>query len=220
MNKIRTLGQLSDELDNDLSSRKRALTTLKFSVQGARKHEREPLGFAATCLLYGHWEGFIKFAATCYTNHVFSLGYTYSQLSNPILAICLRSHIRSLRDTRKISAHRDFLSLVRDQGMEVARIPWKAAIETYDNLNTEVLVEILAIIGCSGSPYLSQKAVIDEKLLRHRNAIAHSGKSPEFNIDDYSSLHDSIVLLIERFRDDVENAAMHRLYARTPLVSL
>ncbi|PZV05616.1 MAG: hypothetical protein DCF32_10990 [Leptolyngbya sp.] len=86
-------------------------------------------------------------------------------------------------------------------------LPTKAAIETYDNLNSEVLAEIIHIIGCDHHWYEGKKIQIDEKLLRHRNSVAHNGEDPEFDENDYSSLHSEIIEIIDQFRDDVENAA-------------
>lgn len=215
MKKIRTLTQLSDELDKDLSQRKRALTTLRFAFSRATNEYRKVVGLSAVCLLYGHWEGFVKHAGTCYANYVNSLGLSYSALSNGMVAVCLRSHIRGLRDTKKISLNREIIELIRDRGTETPAIPFRAAIEAYDNLNAEVLEEILAMIGCSPDPYRPKKAQIDEKLLRHRNRIAHNGDDPEFDLDDYETLHVSIVSIIDQFRDDLENAAALRKFERS-----
>lgn len=65
MKKIRTLAQLSDELDKDLSQRKRALTSLRFTFLRATNEYRKVVGLSAVCLLHGHWEGFIKYAGIC-----------------------------------------------------------------------------------------------------------------------------------------------------------
>jgi hypothetical protein len=215
MKKIRTLSQLSDELDKDLSQRKRALTSLRFTFLRATNEYRKVVGLSAVCLLYGHWEGFIKYAGICYANYVNSLGLPYSALSNGMVAVCLRSHIRGLRDSKKISLNREIIEIIRDRSAETPTIPFRAAIETYDNLNAEVLEEILIMIGCSPDPYQSKKAQIDEKLLRHRNRIAHNGDDPEFDLDEYEVLHTNVVTLIDQFRDDLENAAALRKFERT-----
>jgi len=214
MKKIRTLTQLSDELDKDLSQRKRALTSLRFTFSRSTNEYRKVVGLSAVCLLYGHWEGFVKHAGMCYASYVNSLGLPYSNLSNGMVAVCLRSHIRGLRDTKKVSLNREIIELIRDRSEETPARPFRAAIETYDNLNSEVLEEILTIIGCSLDPYRSKKAQIDEKRLRHRNRIAHNGDDPEFDLDDYEDLHVSTVRIIDQFRDDLENAAALRKFER------
>ena len=215
MKKIRTLTQLTDELDKDLSQRKRALTCLRFTFSRATNEYRRVAGLSAVCLLYGHWEGFVKNAGMCYANYVNSLGLPYGTLSNGMVAVCLRSHIRGLRDTKKISLNRDIVEIIREHASETPIIPFRAAVETFDNLNAEVLEEILAMIGCSPDPYRAKRVQIDEKLLRHRNRIAHNGDDPEFDLDEYEALHICVVGLIDQFRDDLENAAALRKFERT-----
>lgn len=141
---------------------------------------------------------------------------SYGQLSNAMVGVCLRSQLRGLRDCRKIALNRELVELLRDRGAELPAIPRKSAIETYDNLNSEVLSEILAILGCSDADYLAEKALIDEKLLRHRNCIAHNGLDPEHDVNNYEGLHEGILKLIARFRDDVENTAATRQLERNP----
>lgn len=211
---IRSVTALEAAVDRDMASRKRTLTALKFAFDGARGHEREVLGAAAVTLLYAHWEGFVKFAGKCFTNYVFSLGLPYGKLSNGIVATCLRAHIRGLRETKKVSLNRDIVGLLRDRESEVPRIPWNSAIATYDNLSSEVLDEILLIVGCDSGPYLTKYTFVDEKLLRHRNAIAHNGYDPDFDLDDVPVLFAEVVTLMTQFSGDVQNAASLKRYKR------
>ena len=64
--RIRSLDELNRFLDNDLAWRKKELTTINFMVSRSREHERGILLRAAICVLYAHWEGFIRNAATSY----------------------------------------------------------------------------------------------------------------------------------------------------------
>ena len=68
--RIRSQYELSEYLSGSLSRRKREVTTIKFLVSRARTHEVEPLLRAAICLLYAHWEGFVREAATAYLSYV------------------------------------------------------------------------------------------------------------------------------------------------------
>ncbi len=211
---IRTVSQLEAAIDHDLGQRKRALTSLKFAFEGARSNQREVIGYGAVCILYAHWEGFVKFSGECYTNYVSKLGLEYGRLSHGIVATCIRSQLKGLRTTNKISLNRDFVELLRDQTTVKPDIPWKSAIETYDNLNSDVLFEILTIIGCNTGPYATKCTFIDEKLLRHRNRIAHNGFSHDFDVTDFPTLYSGVMDLLEQFRNDVQNAAILRLFEK------
>jgi len=212
--KIRSLTELEDAIDADLASRKRSLTSLKFVLENARNHEKDVIGHGAICLLYAHWEGFVKHAGMCFTNYVSRLGLTYQQLSNGMVATCLRSQLKGLRTTKKISLNRDVVELLRDRTSEKPIIPWQSAIDTYDNLNSEVLFEILAIVGCDTTPYQTRIAFIDEKLLRHRNQIAHNGHPQGFDIAEFPIIYSGVLALLEQVRDDIQNAAFQRQYEK------
>jgi hypothetical protein len=212
MKKIRTLSQLNDAIDTDLASRKRILTDLKLAIDGSKGSRRRAVSLSGLCLLYGHWEGFIKFAGTCYVNYVHHQGVPLKNLNDGLTCVYLRSQIRGLKDSKKIALHRDFVSIMRSTSDEPLSLPTKAAIETYDNLTSEVLAEIICIIGCDNQWYKAKKIQIDEKLLRHRNNIAHNGEDPSFDEDEYSVLHYEVISLINKFRDDVENSAAMKAF--------
>lgn len=212
MRKIRSLAQLNDTIDSDLAKRKQILTDIKLVVDGTGGVRRRTISLSAMCLLYGHWEGFIKFSGTCYINYVYHQGIPLKKLNDGLTCTYLRSYIRGLRDSKKIRLYRDFVSIMRDTSDEPLSLPIQAAIETYDNLNSEVLEEIICLIGCDYSWYEERKARIDERLLRHRNSIAHTGDDPTFDENDYATIHDQVIELINRFRDDVENSAATRTF--------
>jgi hypothetical protein len=212
MKKIRSLNQLNEEIDKDLATRKRALTTLKLSLENIKDSSKRPLSLSAVCMLYAHWEGFVKFAGTCYVNYVHHKGVPLKQISDSLAGVYLRSHIRGLKSSKKVSLNRELISQLRSESEAPLTLPLKAAIETYDNLNSDVLYEILCIIGCDTSWYDTKRVQIDEKLLRHRNSIAHTGDDIEFDEAEYNKLHTGILQIIEQFRDDVQNAASQKKY--------
>ena len=207
MKKLRSLNQLTDELDKDLGRRKQCLTKVKFVVAGAKHANRRVVAESALCILYGHWEGFVKFSGKCYLNYVSGLGLPMEQLNHGIVASCLRTKMRALKDAKKIGKYREIIMTLRGSADEVGEVPWQGPIEVYGNLDSAALTEILVLVGCEPSGYAPHKALIDEKLLRHRNRIAHNGSDPEFDPSDYESVHNQIIGLIQRFKDDVENAA-------------
>lgn len=64
--KIRTLGQLQDALDSEMSWRLKEIADLKSNVKSTSGLARSTLIRAGTALLYAHWEGFIKAASSAY----------------------------------------------------------------------------------------------------------------------------------------------------------
>jgi hypothetical protein len=56
-------------------------------------------------------------------------------------------------------------------------------------------------------PSVSLLPLIDNKLLAKRNYIAH-GNELDVDVDDYLRLHDEIMILMNRLRNQIENAAV------------
>lgn len=91
--RIRSLDQLVQFLDDELAWRKKELTTLKFMLGKSRKRESVLLLRAALCVLYAHWEGFVKAAATSYVSFVSTRGLRYRDLTPNFVALGLRREI-------------------------------------------------------------------------------------------------------------------------------
>lgn len=203
--KIRTAGQFTDAISANLAHRKRDLTALNGLIGRCRGHELKVVTNSAVCILYAHWEGFVKFGGTCFANYVFHQGISAEHLSNGVIASALRDRLREVRSTKKVSLCRDFVESMRHPNSRMPPFNWKQAVETYDNLKLEVLIEVLALVGCETSFYEGKKGIIDEKLVGYRNSISHTGYS-DLEPQDYPDLHQATIVLLNRFRDDLEDA--------------
>mgnify|MGYP001801030118 FL=1 len=90
----------------------------------------------------------------------------------------------------------------------------KEIISTASNLSSEILREITSILGIDFSPYSTKGVLIDTKLLKKRNEIAHG----EYSISDreeYIELHAEIIAMLNIFRNQIENAAINKDYMRS-----
>ena len=58
-----------------------------------------------------------------------------------------------------------------------------------------------------------QNAVIDTKLLKTRNEIAH-GEYSVFDREEYVELHREVIDMLDLFRNQIENAAINQDYMR------
>lgn len=215
--KLRSVSELVDFLDEELTWRKRELTTIKFLVSRRRRHEQEAMLRAGICILYAHWEGFIKSAATGYVNYVALKGLKYCDLSPSMVALGLRGRLQAAEVTNRVTIHTQVTGFLMSDMRENARLPWEDAISARDNLNSEVLQEIVHLLDIDYLPYATKKALLDERLLANRNKISH-GQRLSIDRTHYDELHNEVVNLLNMFRNDVENAALvkrfHRLGAR------
>jgi hypothetical protein len=95
----------------------------------------------------------------------------------------------------------------------VAVFPKDGVINTKSNLSSEVMDEILSIIGIDKNCYQTKSNFIDESLLARRNSIAH-GEYLDLNSESYKGVSDTVVSLLRQFKNDIENNASQALYKR------
>ena len=213
--RIRSLTQLTEALDNDLAWRKRELTTVNLMLSNPRRHQRGPLLRAAICLLYAHWEGFIKTAATSYVSFIAHRGLSYRDLTSNFVALGLRAEIREAGQSSRPTIHTAIVSKLLSDLSDNAELDWENSVNARSNLNSETLKEILALLGLDERGYLSKGPLLDEKLLANRNRVAH-GERVEIDYDDYGVLHSEIIQLANWFNTDVQNAAVTEQFRRSP----
>lgn len=212
--KIRSLSELSTHLDEELAWRKKELTTLRLLIQSCRPHQSEAVLRAAICVLYAHWEGFVKVAATSYVRLVATQGLRYRDLSPNFVALGLRPMIIEAGNSRKPSLHTNLTAYLLSDPTDPAEIVYRDVVATASNLNFEVFRDLLCALGLDDHSYLTKRALIDAKLLANRNRVAH-GEFLHIQQADYDSLHVEVIELIDRFRTDVENAALLKAYMRS-----
>jgi MAE_28990/MAE_18760-like HEPN len=211
--RIRSISELVDILDEELAWRKRELTTLRFLIWRSRHHEQELMLRAGICILYAHWEGFVRSAGTAYVNYVALKRLKYCDLSPSMVALGIRGKLRAAEATNRITVHTEVTGFLMSDMRENAVLPWDDAVSARDNLNSEVLKEIVRLLDLDERPYETKKALLDERLLANRNRISH-GQRLLIDRTDYDVLHYEILNLIDMFRDDVENAASIGRYYR------
>ncbi|WP_279636583.1 MAE_28990/MAE_18760 family HEPN-like nuclease [Burkholderia reimsis] len=168
---------------------------------------------AGVALLYAHWEGFVKATASHYLEFVASHRIPYRKLAPNFVALTLRSKFAEMRVSEKVSsanALADFFCTSLDAQ---SRIPYKNVIDTKSNLSSKVLLDILAALGLGANQFETRLNFIDANLVNPRNHIAH-GEALELTVDEYLSLRDDVIALIDTFRNEVENSSILRRFER------
>ena len=206
MSKVRTQTQLQDFLDTELGWRIKEIADMKSAVKNARFLSEKTIIRAAVALLYGHWEGFVKSATTGYLSYVENQGLTYAELHTCFVVFGLKKVLNELAESRKAIGNIAAVEFLREQLCERAQLKIDRAINTEANLSSQVLANILLSVGIDASPYESRYHLIDERLLKRRNNIAH-GEFLEVSPDEWSSLADEILLMLRQLKTDIENAS-------------
>lgn len=211
--RVRTLDELSEFLDGELAWRKKELSLIKLSLDRSKAEQVSSFIRIGICMLYAHWEGFVKAAATGYVCYVATRRLRYSDLSPGFVALGLQSRILAAGQSKRSTVHVELISLLLSDMEDRFLVDCESAIRTMSNLNSSVMEDILNTFGMDDRPYLTKSRLIDERLLYGRNNIAH-GRHLTIDEEDYQDLHTQMIGLIDKFRDDVEEAADKRLYRR------
>ncbi|MEO1802072.1 MAG: MAE_28990/MAE_18760 family HEPN-like nuclease, partial [Cyanobacteria bacterium J06629_2] len=70
------------------------------------------------------------------------------------------------------------------------------------------------ILGIDFSSYSTKSVLIDTKLLKARNEIAH-GEYSTSDRDEYLELHVEVINMLDLFSNDIQNAAITKDYLRS-----
>jgi hypothetical protein len=219
MKAARTVEQLDEALTEALAWRR-----LEVSALGTLLN-RAPVGSPMeTCvlrsgiaMLYAHWEGFIREASQLYAAHVAARRLRYAELAAPFLTLAIRGLLYDVASTKKAVVHRKLVDFFTDEMDERCKIPFDNLISAQSNLTSEVFSDICHSLGIDYTPFQTRSMLIDERLVRNRNAIAH-GEYLAVDRDLYKELRDQILDMMSEYRDRLSNAAAVEDYKKTPLV--
>ena len=214
--KIRTIDELQDYIDKELSWRRKDLSAIRSNIFEARKFAKDAALRAGIAMLYAHWEGFIKNIATAYLSYVSLQKKYYYELKENFLAISVKNSLREFDETKKSSRHNSIIKDIRQLEKKRSNIPYENIIKTNSNLNSVIFMEIMETIGLDYSKYESNFKLIDEVLLKMRNEIAHGEKVEYIDLDQdrFDEIYGKVVGMINLFSIQVSNAASQKEYLK------
>ena len=211
MSKIKTINQLQNCLDNDLSWRIKEIASLKILVRTSEWMNKNTAVRAAIPLLYGHWEGFIKNASINYLEFINGQMLTYRELKSCFVVFGLKKKINELVASKNSEISIASLDFIRSEMNERANLKIESAIRTEFNLSSKVFANIACSIGINISRYEGKFNLIDKRLLHRRNNIAH-GEYMDIDSNGFRDLADEVISLLRAFKTDIENAVSLEKY--------
>jgi MAE_28990/MAE_18760-like HEPN len=215
--KIRTLEHLNQRLTDDLIWRKKEISDLKSLIEtkSFSPSKQNAVLRSGVTLLYAHWEGYIKTAATSYLEFVARQKLIYDELAINFVAIAMKFKLNEASETNKATVFTEVANFMLTQTSQKISIPYEDVVSTASNLSSSILREIVCLLGLDYSFYETKEVIINEQLLKRRNGIAH-GEYLSLDREEYQQLHDEILAMMENFRTQIENNASQKLYLRNP----
>lgn len=209
--KIKSKENFLDFIQSERAWRKKELTSIKSLIHGSRRSNTEVLIRSGVLLLYAHWEGYVKKVCEgffCYMNFK---GLKYSQLQPNFMALGVSEEFNWNFPQKKYSSYAKAVTFVLNKAQERNfNIDVSARVDTKSNLNYEVLLNLLNMLGVVYEHFENNQHHIDNRLLKYRNAIAHGERTdnnPDLNItfDDFTDLDSRIGELMDHFETLVIN---------------
>lgn len=203
---------LSYQLALDRTWRVRELSDLKTSIAKADEVAKRVLLRALITISYAHWEGYVRFAARKYLEHVAIRKFRYGELDRQFLRNYFLPRLGALSRSKGSVPERcnlvDEILSASDKRFSQVN---EDLINTQANLNFAVFADICLVCGVSLEPYLEKESFIDVILLKRRNSIAH-GEDTFVDVKDLPSIIDDTVALMRMFGDSLENLAVLKTY--------
>ena len=205
MKRLQTQNQLQDFLDAEFGWRIKEISALKAAVKSASYISEQTLVRASIALLYAHWEGFIKSAATAYVTYVNNQGLSYSELQTCFVVLGFKKTLHDVQQSKQSQLNVTLVDFLRDGLGAKSKLKIDTAINTESNLSAAVFENILQAVGFEITPYEAKTNLINESLLKRRNTIAH-GEYIDVAKDEWAKLADEVLQMLRQFKTDIENA--------------
>lgn len=209
MAKIVTIEDLQDKLDYESSWRKKELDTIHKRVVIAEKIQIKTELRIGIVMLYAHWEGFVKSSIQYYFSFVFMKDIKFKDLEKNFKTMQLEKMLNDNGST--IQKCNKIVHFFENETNTIAHISKK--VDAKSNLNFKRFSEVLDRAGLNFSKHDLKEKLIDEKLLKNRNSIAH-GSYSEINKEEFIIIFDTIFEIITELKEDIIHSASKRKFLK------
>jgi hypothetical protein len=205
MSKAYSAADFSTQTTEDRSWRLKEISDLKTAAVRADPNLRRVLLRALITICYAHWEGYVRFAARKYLEHVALRRYQYKDLDRQFLRNYFLPRLAALsRNKTSVAERCAFVDeVLSSSDRRFSRVN-EDLVNTKANLNFEVFADICLVCGVPLDDFAQKAEFIDVFLLKRRNAIAH-GEETLVEIEDLDELTSETVALMRAFGDALDN---------------
>lgn len=212
MSKPYSEAEFSSQITEDRNWRIKEISDLKSAINRADTSLQRVLLRALVTICYAHWEGYVRFAARKYLEHVALRRFQYGELNRQFFRNYFLPRLAALSASKTNIADRCALidEILNSSDRRFNRLN-EDLINTKANLNFEVLTDLCLVCGVSIDIFSDRSTFIDVVLLKRRNAIAH-GEDTLVAIDSLDEIASNTIALMRSFGDALENHAVLQNY--------
>jgi hypothetical protein len=212
MSKAYSDTDFSEQITADRSWRLKEISDLKTAVIKADANLSRVLLRALVTICYAHWEGYVRFAARKYLEHVALRKFQYKDLSRQFLRNYFLPRLAALSASKTSLAERCALvdEVLNSSDRRFSRVN-EDLVNTRANLSFEVLTDICLICSVPTAIFADKATFIDVILLKRRNAIAH-GEDTYVEMGNLDELANETVTIMRAFGDALENHVFLKEY--------
>jgi hypothetical protein len=212
MSKPYSDADFSSQITEDRSWRIKEISDLKNAIDRADVSLRRVLLRALVAICYAHWEGYVRFAARKYLEHVSLRKFQYKDLDRQFLRNYFLPRLAAFSVSRvSVSSRCALVDEVLDASERRFSRVNDDLVNTKANLSFDVFVDICLVCNVPTQSFLGEAAFIDLFLLKRRNAIAH-GESTFIELEDLDELANKTIALMRSFGDALENQVVLKEY--------
>lgn len=212
MSKPYSEADLSAQIIEDRNWRIKEISDLKSAIRRGDASLQKVLLRALIAICYAHWEGYVRFSAKKYLEHVALRRFPYHQLDRQFFRNYFLPRLAALSTSKtSISERCDLVDEILDGANRRFSQVNDDLINTKANLNFEVFTDICLVCGVSAESLSDKATFIDVVLLKRRNAIAH-GEDTMVALDELDTLAQDTIGLMRTFGDALENLAVLQTY--------
>jgi hypothetical protein len=205
MSKPYSDADFSAQITEDRSWRLREISDLKTAIIRADVNLRRVLLRSLITICYAHWEGYVRFAARKYLEHVALRKFKYSDIDRQFLGNYFLPRLAALSTSRTSIAERCALvdEILNSSDRRFSRVN-EDLVNTRANLSFDVFTDICLVCRVPIAVFADKATFIDIFLLKRRNGIAH-GEDTFVGIEDLQELTNNTVAVMRAFGDALEN---------------
>lgn len=205
MNKPYSDADFSAQIVADRSWRLREISDLKTAVIRADVNLRRVLLRALITICYAHWEGYVRFVARKYLEHVARRKFQYRDLDRQFLRNLFLPRLAALSVSKTSIVERCALvdEVLNPSDRRFSRVD-EDLVNTKANLSFNVFTDICLVCCVPPLAFAGKATFLDVFLPKRRNDIAH-GEDTFVGIEDLDELTNETVAMMRAFGDALEN---------------